>query len=126
MHASNSALLVCHPLAARGEHYIDAAAFQRLFADPLIHFQDIGEALFLMARRIAEGVHFDSIDDRDDAIANVTLQALERIAAMEKHGEPRQAFAYFGAMIRRRLLNELRNQRRYSDRFGGMIEFEPE
>lgn len=122
MHACNPlAQPVCNPTATAGEHYVNAAAFQQLFVDQRRNFKLIAESLFLMARRIGDAVAFNSEDDRNDAVANVTLMAIQRAMADEAPGD---AFSYYTQLIRMRLYNERRSMRRYGRRFQTGVAFE--
>ena len=114
MHAPNTTLSVCHPEAGPGEHYVDSIALQALFLNPSFHFQQISEAIFLIAQRIGQGIEFRATEDRDDAVANATLHAMRRV---DRRPAPDNAFAYFSLLIRHRLINERRNQQRHARRY---------
>ncbi len=88
---------------------IDSAAFNALFNDVPANRDAIFIALRELSRRTAGTLNFYTSDDRDDAISDGLIHAVERI---DRYRPGRQrAAAYFFCLIRRRMLKFLGGQK---------------
>lgn len=103
------------PAARRVEHYLDAAAFTKLFRQRRKNHSPICLGLQLLAAGVARRFWFASETARQEAISNALLYAIERIDRF-KFRAGNDAFAYYTSLIYRNIMRQLGRVRRHESR----------
>lgn len=92
-------------------NYLDAASFTRLFRAPRRNHAAICLGLNRMASGVGRRLWFGNAIEREDAVANALLYAIERIDRF-RFTKGRDAFAYFSSVLYNRMVNRLGRERR--------------
>jgi DNA-directed RNA polymerase specialized sigma24 family protein len=101
--------------AAAPPRYLDPVAFTQLFHQRRRNHREICEALHVLTRGVAARFWFASPHDRDDAVGDVALYAIQRIDRF-KLTRGQNAFSYYTSLIYRRILRQIRDGSRLRGR----------
>lgn len=86
--------------------YLDAAAFTRLFRARRRNHDEICRGLHVLASGVGRRLWFRDSIEREDAVANALVYAIERIDRF-RFGRGRDAFSYYSSLLFNRLVNRL-------------------
>lgn len=92
-------------------HYLDAAAFTRLFAQRHKNFPKICLGMQAIVENVARRFSYDSIDDRHECTSAVLFLMIERIDRFDRT-RGTDAFSYYTSVAWRGITDYFRKSRR--------------
>lgn len=88
------------------KNYLNAASFTRLFRARRRNHAAICCGLQILAGGVGRRLWFRDVIEREDAVANALVYAIERIDRF-RFGRGRDAFSYFSSLLFNRMVNRL-------------------
>lgn len=104
-------------------HYLDAVAFTSLFRRRRVNHAQICAGLFTIVANVARRFAFARLDERNDAVAEATLIAIQRIDRF-KFTKGADAFTYYSSLAHNAIRRQLRFLKRQRSRAALFVDLE--